>query len=138
MNLLRTFLVVACALGALMAPSMTLAQAVGQDLVLRNPSNSVHVRVHPCGKTRCGTVVWANEKAKADSARGGTKKLVGTELFREFSEVSPKVWKGKVFVPDINKVLTGTGTVKDQNTIVARGCLFAGMGCKSQTWTRVR
>ena len=65
----------------------------GSDLVLRNPSNSVHVRVHPCGKSRCGTVVWANDKAKADSARGGTRNLVGTELFREFSEVSPKVWK---------------------------------------------
>ena len=138
MNFCRSFLVAACALQALMAPSKTHAQDVGQDLVLRNPSNSVHVRIHPCGKTRCGTVVWANEKAKADSARGGTKNLVGTELFKEFSEVSPKVWKGKVFVPDIDKVLTGTGTVKDQNTIVARGCLFAGMGCKSQTWTRVR
>jgi uncharacterized protein (DUF2147 family) len=138
MNSFRTLLLVAFASGALIAPSMTLAQDVGQDLVLRNPSNSVHVRIHPCGKTRCGTVVWANEKAKKDSARGGIKKLVGTELFREFSEISPKVWKGKVFVPDINKVLTGTGTVKDQNTIVARGCLFAGMGCKSQTWTRVR
>ena len=118
--------------------SAAVAQQGGQDLVLRNPSNSVHVRIHPCGKSRCGTVVWANEKAKADSARGGTPNLVGTELFREFIEVSPKVWKGKVFVPDLNKVLTGTGTVKDQNTIVARGCLFAGMGCKSQTWTRVR
>jgi uncharacterized protein (DUF2147 family) len=138
MNVFRTFLAVAFVLAALLAPSAILAKDVGQDLVLRNPSNSVHVRIHPCGKTRCGTVVWANEKAKADSARGGTKKLVGTELFKEFSEVSPKVWKGKVFVPDINKVLTGTGTVKDQNTIVARGCLFAGMGCKSQTWTRVR
>ena len=61
---------------------------------------------------------------------GGTTNLVGTELFREFREVSPKVWKGKVFVPDLNKVLTGTGTVKDHNTIVARGCLFAGMGCR--------
>jgi uncharacterized protein (DUF2147 family) len=122
----------------LLMSSAAFAQQGGQDLVLRNPSNSVHVRVHPCGKSRCGTVVWANDKAKADSARGGTPKLVGTELFREFTEVSPKVWKGKVFVPDLNKVLTGTGTVKDQNTIVARGCLFAGMGCKSQTWTRVR
>ncbi|GAA3908460.1 hypothetical protein GCM10022276_28490 [Sphingomonas limnosediminicola] len=113
------------------------SQASAQDLVLRNPSNSVHVRIHRCGKSRCGTVVWANEKAKADSARGGTPKLVGTELFREFHEVSPKVWKGKVFVPDLNKVFTGTGTVKDQNTVVARGCLFARIGCKSQTWTRV-
>jgi uncharacterized protein (DUF2147 family) len=128
----------AAAASCLLWSSEALTQARPQDLVLRNPSNSVHVRVHPCGKSRCGTVVWANDKAKADSARGGTRNLVGTELFREFREVSPKVWKGKVFVPDLNKVLTGTGTVKDQNTIVARGCLFAGMGCKSQTWTRVR
>jgi len=127
----------AAAVACLLSPSAAFAQN-GPDLVLRNPSNSVHVRVHPCGKSRCGTVVWANDKAKADSARGGTRELVGTELFREFREVSPKVWKGKVFVPDLNKVLTGTGTVKDQNTIVARGCLFAGMGCKSQVWRRVR
>jgi len=128
----------AAAAACLVSSSLVFAQQGGQDLVLRNPSNSVHVRIHPCGKSRCGTVVWANDKAKADSARGGTPHLVGTELFREFSEVSPKAWKGKVFVPDLNKVLTGTGTVKDQNTIVARGCLFAGMGCKSQTWTRVK
>lgn len=114
-----------------------LSQKPGQDIVLRNPSNSVHVRIHSCGKTRCGTVVWANDKAKADSARGGTRNLVGTELFREFREVSPKVWKGKVFVPDLNKVFTGTATVKDQSTIVARGCLFGSIGCKSQTWKRV-
>jgi uncharacterized protein (DUF2147 family) len=128
---------VLAATASLLSPSAALSQQVGRDNVWRNPSNSVHVRVHPCGKTRCGTVVWANAKAKADSARGGTPNLVGTELFRDFREVSPKVWKGKVFVPDLNRVFTGTGTIKDQNTVVARGCLFGGMGCKSQTWTRV-
>ena len=122
----------------LLLPSAAFANMGNEDIVLRNPSNSVHVRIHPCGKGRCGTVVWANEKAKKDSARGGTPNLVGTELFREFREVSPKVWKGKVFVPDLNKVFTGTATVKDKNLVVARGCLFAGIGCKSQTWTRIR
>ena len=126
------------AMACLLSPSAALAQGGARDIVLRNPSNSVHVRIHPCGKGRCGTVVWANAKAKADSARGGTPNLVGTELFREFREVSPKVWKGKVFVPDLNKVFTGTGTVKDQNTVVARGCLIGNIGCKSQTWTRIR
>jgi uncharacterized protein (DUF2147 family) len=121
----------------MISPSAVLAQA-GEDLVLRNPQNSVHVRIHQCGNTRCGTVVWANEKAKADSARGGTPNLVGTELFREFREVSPKVWKGKVFVPDINRVFTGTGTIKDKDTIVARGCLLGKIGCKSEVWKRVR
>jgi len=138
MHRLIEFTTVGAGAMLLLTPAAALSQKPGQDIVLRNPSNSVHVRIHPCGKTRCGTVVWANDKAKADSARGGTRNLVGTELFREFREVSPKVWKGKVFVPDINKVFTGTGTVKDQNTIVARGCLFGSIGCKSQTWTRVR
>ena len=128
----------AAAAACILSTSATFAQEVGTDLVLRNPQNSVHVRIHPCGKTRCGTVVWANAKAKADSARGGTPNLVGTELFREFREVSPKVWKGKVFVPDVNRVFTGTGTVKDKDTIVARGCLIGNMGCKSQVWTRVK
>ena len=138
---MRYFIRIATAVATaayLLSSSAAFTQQGSQDLVLRNPSNSVHVRVHSCGKSRCGTVVWANDKAKADSARGGTPNLVGTELFREFREISPKIWKGKVFVPDINKVLTGTGTVKDQNTVVARGCLFAGIGCKSQTWKRVR
>ena len=135
----RTRLTIAAvAAMALMTSTPAPSQKPGQDIVLRNPSNSVHVRIHPCGKSRCGTVVWANAKAKADSARGGTPNLVGTELFREFREVSPKVWKGKVFVPDLNKVFTGTGTVKDPNTVVARGCLIGNIGCKSQTWTRVR
>ena len=111
--------------------------ATAEDSVWRNPSNSVHVRVHDCGTSRCGTVVWANDKAKADSAKGGTPNLVGTELFRDFTEVSPKVWKGKVFVPDLNHTFSGTGTVVDANTIVARGCALGNIGCKSQTWTRV-
>jgi len=115
--ILDKFTSLAVAAVVLATPAPTLSQKSSQDIVLRNPSNSVHVRIHPCGKSRCGTVVWANDKAKADSARGGTRNLVGTELFREFREVSPKVWKGKVFVPE-------TGTVKDQNTIVARGCLI--------------
>ncbi len=113
------------------------AQTAGEVGVFRNPQNSVHVRIHTCGKSRCATVVWANAKAKADSARGGTKNLIGTELFRDFREVSPKVWKGKVFVPDINGVFSGTATIKDQNTIVARGCLIGNIACKSQAWTRV-
>ena len=126
------------AAAALLFPVPAWSQQTGKDNVWRNPSNSVHVHVYPCGKSRCGTVVWANAKAKADSARGGTKNLVGTELFREFREVSPKVWKGKVFVPDLNKVFSGTGTIKDKDTVVARGCLIGSIGCKSQTWKRVR
>ena len=128
------FLRTAAAIAATLLSSAAPAQ---QDSVWQNPSNSVHVRVHPCGTGMCGTVVWANDKAKADSARGGTPNLVGTELFRDFHEASPKLWKGKVFVPDLKGVFSGTGKVVDENTIIARGCAVGNIGCKSQTWTRV-
>ena len=134
---MRGFLIISAALISIASAGPAAGQQTSTDSVWRNPQNSVHVRVHDCGTSRCGTVVWANEKAKADSARGGTPNLVGTELFRDFREVSARVWKGKVFVPDIGRTFSGTGTVKDFNTIVARGCLTGNFGCKSQTWTRV-
>lgn len=81
-------------------------------------------------------VVWANEEAKEDSARGGTPNLVGMKLFHGPNQVKSNVWKGTVFVPDINHTFTGTLTMKDQDTAVARGCIL--IICKSQTWTRVR
>ena len=136
-NLIKVTILAATA-ACLLFPSEALSQDSDQGIVFRNPQNSVHVRIHRCGKSRCGTVVWANAKAKADSARGGTPNLIGTELFRDFREVSPRVWKGKVFVPDLNMVFTGSATIKDQDTLIARGCLLGNIGCKSQAWTRVQ
>lgn len=124
----------------LYAGALLLGQALPQqreETVWRNPQNSVHVRVHPCGQGFCGTVIWANEKAKADAARGGTPNLVGTQLFRDFRVTAPNVWTGKVFVPDLRRVFTGTGSLVDRNTLVARGCLTKNFVCKSQTWTRI-
>jgi uncharacterized protein (DUF2147 family) len=132
------------ALNALLAvllfpPFTAQAEKPAEDSIWRNPQNSVHVRLHPCGKSsRCGTVVWANAKARADSARGGTPNLVGIEIFREFQKVNATTWKGKVFVPDVNRVFTGTVKIENINTIVARGCLMGRIGCKSQSWTRVK
>ena len=122
---------------AIASPAPVPGQQRATDSVWQNPQNSVHVRVHPCGTGMCGTVIWANDKARADSARGGTPNLIGVQLFRDFNEVSPKLWKGKVFVPDLNGVFSGTGKVIDSNTIVARGCALGSIGCTSQTWTRV-
>jgi uncharacterized protein (DUF2147 family) len=120
----------------LLSSSPAPAQEAQQDNVWRNPQNSVHVRVTSCGKGRCGVVVWANDKAKADSARGGTPNLVGMNLFHDFQNVKSNAWKGKVFVPDMNRTFTGTITIQNQDTAVAQGCVL--MICKSQTWTRVR
>lgn len=111
--------------------------------VWANPSNSVQVRFAPCGRGQdaqlmCGTVIWANEQAKADAARGGSDRLVGTRLFTDFEEEEPGRWAGTVFIPDIGREVEGTITQVDAKTLVGEGCLFGGLGCRQQRWRRVK
>ena len=104
----------------------------------RNDSDSVRIRIAPCGQGLCGLVVAASEKAMADAARGGTDRLIGTELFHDFRREDDGLWYGQVYVPDIGQTFDGTLELVDRDTIVGKGCLFAGFGCKAQSWKRVR
>ncbi|WP_236697030.1 DUF2147 domain-containing protein [Sphingomonas sp. Leaf257] len=108
-----------------------------------NPSNTVQVRFAPCGRgldaeLMCGTVVWASEQAKADAARGGSPRLVGTQLFSDFEEEEAGRWSGTVYVPDIGREVQGTITQIDARTLVGEGCLLGSLGCREQRWRRVK
>jgi uncharacterized protein (DUF2147 family) len=105
--------------------------------VWRNPKDSVHVEIRPCGSGACGIVVWASAKAQADARKGGTANLVGLQIFRDLVRDKAGVWRGKVFVPDLNMTLTGSAEPIDAGSLRARGCLFANVACKSQIWRRV-
>lgn len=106
--------------------------------VWRNPKNSVHVEIKPCGGgSACGDVVWATDEAKADAKKGGTANLIGLQLLRDFQLQKNGSWKGKVFVPDLNMTFNGTADFPDASTMKAKGCLIGGFLCKSQTWRRV-
>lgn len=106
--------------------------------IWRNDGDSVRIRIAPCGQGLCGRVIAASEKAKADAAAGGTDQLIGTELFHDFRREDDGLWYGEVYVPDIDKTFDGTLELVNRDTIVGKGCLFAGFGCKTQSWKRVR
>jgi uncharacterized protein (DUF2147 family) len=126
------------ALASVIAASAALAAPAAKYRTYRNPSNSVHIQPQPCGTSVCGVVVWANDKAKADAARGGTAQLIGMQLFKNFTPDGPDRWKGSVFVPDINKTFTGQVVRTSPTTLKGTGCLIGKMGCKSQEWTLVK
>lgn len=105
--------------------------------VWRNPKNSVHVEIRDCGDRTCGYVVWANEHAKKDAREGGTENLVGLQLFRDFKKVRDNYFRGRVFVPDLNRTFSGSAEFVDDTTLKAKGCLIGNILCKSQTWRKV-
>lgn len=102
----------------------------------RNDRDSVHIRVAPCGAGLCGTVITANEKARADAAAGGTDALVGTQLFRDFRRGDDGLWHGTVFVPDLGQSFDGTLALEGPDTLIGTGCVLPGL-CRSQRWLRV-
>lgn len=129
--------------GALMVATPIAAQAGAGGGALpvasewRNPRNTVRIRLTPCGEDRmCGIVTWASDKAKADARRGGTEKLVGANLFRDFRQVAPGQYKGRVFVPDLNRTFSGHMQIQG-DSMIGKGCILAGLICKQQVWTRI-
>lgn len=138
---MRLLLAAALAISAATAPaawaqaSASLSSFFG---VWRNPKDTVHVQIRPCGVgSACGYVIWASPVAEADARRGGTRQLVGLELFRDLVEVRDGVWKGKVFVPDLNATFTGRAEALDATSMRAKGCLIGNILCKWQIWTRL-
>ena len=101
-----------------------------------NPANSVTIAIGPCGEALCGTVVWASDKAKADAARGGTAELVGATLLSGFSPAGKGKWRGRLFVPDMNKRVRADLSLTSAASLKVRGCLVGKAVCRSQTWSR--
>lgn len=120
------------------APAAAAPKPAGPEGVWRNKRDTVRIRVARCGPGLCGRVVQASPEAEQKAAAGGADRLVGTDLFEGLERGDDGLWHGQVYVPDLGRAVDGTLEQVDRSTLVAQGCLFAGFGCKTQTWTRVR
>ena len=116
-----------------------MAQAAEADPLgrWRNPHGSVIVSLAPCGEALCGVVQWASDAAKADARRGGTEQLVGTEVLSQFTPKGPGRWRGRLFVPDLNKRPKAEMRLAGPDQLKVTVCGAAGLLCKSQIWQRV-
>jgi uncharacterized protein (DUF2147 family) len=113
------------------------ARSAGWIGTWANMNNTLHIKTSRCGEDVCGVVIWANDKAKADVAEKG-RTLVGAQLFRNFEQTGPNQWAGKVYVPDIDRTVSGKVTLTDRDSITAVGCLFGPFGCQTRHWKRIR
>ena len=105
--------------------------------VWRNPKDTVHVEIRPCGQSACGYAVWASAGAQDAARKGSGKDLIGMQLFRNFEAAKQGEWRGEVYLPDHNLNIAGSARLTGPNTLQARGCLVRGLICKSQAWVRV-
>lgn len=102
-----------------------------------NPHNNVAVRTGPCGTHLCGWVVWASASARADAKGGGVERLLGTELLEDYAADGSGAWSGTVFVPDMGRRFASRIDLPRPDALRIRGCLWGGMICRTQTWSRI-
>lgn len=120
---------------------LTMMLIAAQDAVTpagrwKNPSGSVIVAIEPCGVAWCGTVAWASDGAKSDALRGGTAALVGTQLMTGFKPAGTGKWRGRLFIPDMNRRSKAELRLLETSQLKVTGCAVGRMICKSQIWTR--
>ena len=133
--MLRYFLLILVGLAA-----VTPAYAGQDDSVVgtwRNIRNTMHIQMYHCGPSICGKVVWASNEAVADAQRGGSGNPIGTQVFRDFQKDARGNWRGRVFVPDLNKTFSGTMVIVDPNTLKGSGCLIGQFLCKAKVLVRI-
>jgi uncharacterized protein (DUF2147 family) len=99
-----------------------------------------HVRVAPCGRALCATVVWtvrAAQDVNNPDPSQRTRPMVGIRLV---SDAQPQggAWVGRLYNPLDGRTYTGRMRLADSSHLELSGCVLLGLICKSQTWARVR
>ena len=102
--------------------------------VWRSPGGNSIMKIAPCGASPCGTVAWASDRAKKDSAKV-TNQLVGTPLLTNLQQRKDGSWLGKLFIPDQNMRVTAKIQRLSADQLKVSGCAMGKAMCKAAIWT---
>ncbi|MCP3731909.1 DUF2147 domain-containing protein [Sphingomonas sp. MG17] len=112
-------------------------QPGGLEGVWRNARNTIHLRIASCGEALCATVVWANPVAQADARKGSGQDLIGSKLMTGLRRHPDGKWRGRAYVPDIDKRASATVIQLKEDQLRVSGCMLGGLVCQTRHWQRI-
>ena len=93
----------------------------------RRLDGGLRINISPCGEQLCAVSTWTRDP---ESER------VGDRLILSLHEREGSTLAGKAF--DERRRLTYTLRISvDRDAMTTRGCLLAGMACRTMNWTRL-
>lgn len=131
---MKALLRIAVAVATLFAAAPGIASAPVEG---RWVNGKMQIRIAPCGRTLCGTVIKASPKQQAKAEKGSGTELIGATLIRDIRPVGPGRYSAKVFVADKNIHAKGTIRQIGRDRLDVKGCAVFGMVCKSAQWDRI-
>lgn len=121
----RHVLVLAAAFFVVSTPA-SFAEPNADGVWMRGDGNA-RVEIAPCGDKLCATNLWIKDTSKGEE--------VGDKLVMDVKPSSENTLKGTAY--DAKRDATYTLSIKvAQARLTTRGCIAAGILCKSVNWTR--
>lgn len=137
MKIATTFFALALCASVTPAFAQDAAKARG---VWQSETGITRVRVSPCGKNLCGTIVWQKSPSKdvhnPDPAKRA-RPLVGVELVSGMKPTGPNAWSGSIYNYEDGKTYNGKVELNGSNKLTLAGCVLGGAICQSRTWTKI-
>jgi uncharacterized protein (DUF2147 family) len=122
--------------GLILAAALQAGAPASIEGTWKSPGGNSVITIAPCGDALCGTVAWASEQAKKDSAKTNSQ-LVGTQILTGLKPDKRGRWQGKLFIPDKNMRVTAKMERSGSDQLKVSGCAVGKSLCKSALWTRV-
>jgi uncharacterized protein (DUF2147 family) len=129
---------IVAALAALALVPAARAQDADPSGVWLTQSGDTRVRIARCGAAYCGTIVsstYQKDVNNQDPAKRD-RPIVGLQMISDLKP-SGDGYSGQLYNPQDGKTYAGKLKLTGPKAMQLSGCVFGGLICRSQTWTRV-
>jgi uncharacterized protein (DUF2147 family) len=114
------------------------AEPVGEWLV---KDGGAQIRIEPCADALWGVISWTREPAidsnNPDPAKR-TRPIVGVPILRGMKATGVNKWEGEVYNAQNGKMYSANIALVSDDVLKIQGCVFGGLFCGGENWTRVQ
>jgi uncharacterized protein (DUF2147 family) len=143
---LKRALPAACLVLSVMASAPAAADPYG---VWATEGGKAHIRMTNCGGALCGAIVALSEPNNPQTGRPKTDEnnpdptkrnqpVIGLQIVLPMKPDGTNRWAGNIYNAEDGKIYSGSFTLLSATSAKLEGCVFGGLVCRGQTWTRVR
>lgn len=124
---------------AILAASLLPAAAESPVGVWLTEEQNSKIRIAPCGKALCATILWARpagvDQHNPDPALR-SRSVIGIDLSRDMKPDGRGGWAGSIYNPQNGNTYKVTLKPVSDRELEVGGCILGGLLCGSETWSR--